>query len=231
MIAIKRTPENGTYPVALIELKVGSKSYPSVSSKLIKNYKNQYAYIRKNSLYEYQTRENYVSFGSGLVGHLCDYMRYLNAKYFEVLRKEIVYQIASLKELGILSNDDELAKIINSTQLCVKPKIYFVSFSHVVNIPDETVTSLEQMKLSFYKYMYDTPKEIDGEVRAKIKCSEYAAEKLLNPKEIEGLLQIRSQFLKLDRPVFSLKIGEDNYDFQCVFVDASKENAWDFLYE
>lgn len=231
MIAIKRKAnENGQHQVAVIELKIGNGSYPGMNHKLYTSHADRYKDIKENSLYAYQTKEAYVSFGSGLVGHLCDYMRFLNAKHYNHLRQEIVYQIESLKRLGVLSETDRVAKITNTEMLSDKPEIYFVSFSHVPKIAGDKPQTIEQMKRSFYKYMYSTSNEsVEGESEI-IKCSEYSAENLLNTKEIEGLLQIRHQFLSMENPCFELEIGGEKYKFNCRFVDADKEKVWDCLY-
>ena len=231
MIAVKRNVnEKGQHQVALVELKIGNSSYPSMNGKLYAIHEAEYKDIKEHSLYAYQTKETYVSFGSGLVGHLCDYMRFLNGKHYENLRQEIVCQIESLKELGILSENNKISEIKNSKMLSDRPEIYFVSFSHVANIAENEIKTIEQMKLSFYKYMYTTQQENINRKYNKIKCSEYAAQALLNHKEIDGLLQIRPQFLSMEKPSFELKIGEEKYKFNCIFMDADSEKAWDCLY-
>jgi len=224
MIAIKKKADvNGKHQVALVELKVGSGAYGSTGGMKLGD----------DSLYNYQTKDTYVSFGSGLVGHLCDYMRYLNTEYYEeMLKEEIVSQIKAFIQMEIVSCDDAIGKIANADMLSDKPEVYFVSFSCVPSIINDTQTSIEQMRESFYKYMYSINKSIKGQNGRTLRCSTRSAEDLLNKTEIKGLLDIKQEFLYTENPMFELEIGQEKYRFHCAFVDAKKkEKAWDCLYE
>lgn len=214
MIAVKREPDqNGKHLVALVELKIGTSSYSGMDNKLYAAYENIYRDVKENSLYHYQTRNRYAKFGSGLAGHLCNFMRYLNTNYYEELKKQIVYQVDILKELEILEEKDSITKITSVDMLSEQPEVYFVSVSHLKDFTGKK-TSVKQMKNSFYNYLY---------------TAQYAVEKLLNHKEIEGLLQIKNKFLDMEEPTFELEIGAKKYRFHCVFVDADKKNYWEYL--
>lgn len=234
MIAIKRTKdENKKHKVALIELKVGTKSYGSMDgTRYSKNEEKKIKYdnIKAGSLYDYNKRENYISYGSGLLGHLCDYMRYLSTEaYNEFLKQEIVNQIKALKELGGVL-DERVGEIADINMLSDKPEVYFLSFSKVPGLKERNV-SKKKMRDTFYKYLYADDETIARKYRIE-NCSEYSAESMLNEKEIKGLLDIKSEFLQIDNPSFELEIGKTKgkYRFNCVFVDADKEGKKEYLF-
>jgi len=221
MIAIKKEANSdGKHQVALVELKVGNGAYGSVGGKK----------LGEDSIYNYQTKETYVSFGSGLVGHLCDYMRYLNTGLYEMLKEEIVNQIKALIQMEIMSRDDVIGKITTADMLSDKPEVYFVSFSCVPSIANDVQISIGEMRESFYKYMYSTKKSIKGRDGRTLRCSIHSAENLLNKTEIKGLLDVKQEFLHVETPMFEIKIGQEKYRFHCAFVDAmKKDNAWECL--
>lgn len=232
MIAVKKNADkNGKYQVALVELKIGKDSYGSMDSARYKKLEEDYSYAPQiSSIYNYQ-EENYVSFGSGLLGHLCDYMRFLYGNHYKMLKKEIVNQICALKKIGAINEDHILNKIDNVEELSDKPEVYFVSFSRVPERKEDPDVSIDIMKESFYKYMYLNEEECCGKDGKIMKSSKYSAEEILKKSEIKGLLNIKQEFLDTKNPKFELEIGKENYMFHCVFVDGKSVKAWDCLDE
>lgn len=234
MIAIKKTvDENEKHQVALIELKIGSDRYTSMTSRRYNDESHHFKYedIKNNSLYSYQTKESYVSFGSGLLGHLCDYMRFLNAKHYEILRQEIVHEIKSLIQLGIISEDCAIGRIGDTKLLSDKPEIYFVSYTRVPSLKDDREESIEVMKKTFYKYMYSSKERYKNQIEKGLVCSKYSVQDMLNKDEIKGLLDMEQDFFSIMNPSFTLEIGEELFRFNCIFMDSKIEKAWECLYE
>lgn len=232
MIAVKKKPDNNNkHQVALVELKIGDERYTSMTNAKYYDEKNydKYLEIKEKSLYNFQKKEEHVSFGSGLLGHLCDYMRFLYGNHYEVLKEELVLEIKSLIELEIISSESSIGKIIDSGMLSDKPEIYFVSYTKVPSLMNDREMSIEDMKETFYKYMYSSKEKTKNQIDKKLSCSIYSVQDVLNVGEIKGLLDIEPDFFHMVNPSFSLHIGETDYQFKCIFMDANKVKSWECL--
>ena len=224
MIAISRKKYSGKHRVALIELKVGDKSYSGIGKKYYEE-KEEYNKIRdnKDSLYDYNKEKGYLSFGSGVVGHVSNFMRFLKwGKYEELLKDDIIGIINRKKALGILEEKicfDGLCK----EHLADIPEICIISYTNAPG--SKTYTDVKKLKTQMYKYIFGG--EINGE-----KCSDYALENLIYRENIKEIVsEEMEKFLVKDegnKYASTLEIDNKKHEFNFIFVDNS-EPDWDCL--
>ena len=118
MVAVRKTPKNGKHEVALVELKVTNGAYGTTlsTSKNLEKQKiieRKYDILKENLFAKDTDKEDYsmyelekVKYGSGIVSHIADYLRYLNSGQYSLqLKQEIINAIKVYKKLGILPDD------------------------------------------------------------------------------------------------------------------------------
>jgi len=230
MIAIRRTPDSTRkHRIALIELKVRSDRYGGFGSKQYDDKEKHTKYVEvetKGKLFDYPN----LKYGSGLLGHMADYLRYLHKDFYNngdgnnsPLIKEISQILEWHKEFGILP---ECLHNVSSKDLALKPEIIFVSYTDVPSLNGKCeYEDVMSMKKTFYKYMYKSP--IDGE-----KTSKYSVERMLTKDNVKGLMAVRDTFCSEHPQIeFKLEINEKLYDFRFVFVDTreSDKNVWECI--
>lgn len=228
LIAVKRTPnENGKHTVALIELKVGYGSYKGLTRESFAKKQREYEIIAKD-LYDDRKEVKELKFGSGIVSHLADYLRFLNNENNDLsqMREEIVSMIQGNQLLGLISEEDDLAKITKKSQLEDKPVIYILTYSYTPYHPGdkEKKKKMKSMKQSFYNFIYGngTP---------------FGLKNLLNHSQISGLLSDEEGFRNAicDDSVtrFERKqtVNEKEYQFIFCFKDPDDpaKEPWDCL--
>ena len=144
MIAVSQnTDKDGKHVVALVELKVGNGSY---GGGLDKTRESDYIKL-KEDLYFQECRN--LKLGSGIVGHIVDYMRYLNYGGYDRLKEELIETIKDYKALGLLTDSNKIFHIYKADMFADVPEIYIVSYTCVpIDGYRDEVTSLKSMKRS-----------------------------------------------------------------------------------
>ncbi|ORU00162.1 hypothetical protein D081_1256 [Anaerovibrio sp. JC8] len=217
MIAINRKlNKERKHDVALIELKVTNRSFKGLNGKTYGEKKEEYEELSKNL---YIAKHRKVKYGSGVVSHIADFLRYLynTASYTNQLRHELVEMIKSNIELGIIDPQNPLYGVNTVDMISDKPQIYIVSYSYTPSLDGDkdTKSEVKSMKRSFYKYLYD---------------SDYSLENMLNPSQIEGILNEKDsfkEFIKDDtrrKICIKEKVRGEEYIFNIAFVDPDEDN-------
>ena len=179
--------------------------------------------FREYRSYDYNKEKGYLSFGSGVVGHVSIFMRFLKwGKYEEKLKDDIIGIINRKKALGLLEEGicfDGLCK----EQLADIPEICIISYT---NAPGKTGTTVKTLKTQMYKYIFkDT---INRE-----KCSEHSLENLICRENINDIVSKKmKEFLDKDegyKHTSLLEIDNKKYDFEFIFIDNEKKPNWNCL--
>lgn len=221
MIAISRKPNlEGNHQIALIELKLRRDSYGGFSSSDYEDEKVKKLYdeVKDGNIYASKYRD--MKYKSGLLGHMTNYMRFLNSSnYDKLLKKEIINFLKWHEEFGILSDD---LKNIDEGSLSIKPDIYFVTYTNVPTLDGdiEDYIKVEELISSFSKYMFS---------------SKYSVKEMINEEQIKGLLEVESKFCdeeNLNKDIgFKMNIANEDYNFNFIFIDAkdSDKEHWNCL--
>ncbi len=252
MIAISRKPIDGKYKVALVELKVTTSAfggfngyekiekeeYESIiadsSIKLTvkpRKYKGEYFYYKikddyhklKKDLYQKDQLWN-VKYGSGIVSHIVDFSRYLYEpdNYKSTLKQEIINTLEIHKKFGLLDEKDCLTTI-SKDDLNDKPDIYIISYTKAPTMHDDTkgVSSLDELKSRMYHELFK---------------SAYSLEKMLNSKQIDGIIASKELIKKMHKDSnnnwidLTHNVRDEDYTISLVFVDAdSVEKPWECM--
>lgn len=234
LIAIGKEKTKGKYPIALIELKVGSGAFrggKATSKDKEKKADIEAAYDKlRNNLYTNPENLYPVSFGSGLVSHVADFLRYLNYReelYIQRLKKEIINSIRVHKKLGVL--DEKWFRDINEDELTDNPEVYFAMYTM---LPKElrkegqpiNLVQLQELKRLCYHYLY----------KSKGYCIKDSFGNQLNNSftKDENMDKLKAIISCDDRNRIDMTqpLKDNEYDFNFVFIDPDNENkAWDFL--
>jgi len=228
LIAVKRKPNsNGKHDVALIELKIRHGQYTGLATKDYDEKKEKYA-ILANDLYSEDSSVKELKFGSGIVSHLADYLRFLHdeSNYKIQMRDEIVGMLMANKSLGLIETDSELAKIKSSEQLEDKPLIYVLTYSYTPYHPGEKEKKAEMksMKQSLYNVLFG-------------KRTPFGLKDMLNNNQVAGLLSDEAGYknaIKDDSVRCIERVQNVNgvdYKFVFIFKDPDDEGAepWAWL--
>lgn len=256
LVAVKKTAdENGIHQVALIELKVTNAAYGTTLSKSKIAEKQElinrkYDILRKKSLYTEDSDDpeyngfhlEKVKFGSGIVSHVADFLRYLNSgQYKNQLRQEIVNTIEVYKRFGCIEDNNPISKIDSIDKLSEKPIVFILSYTNnpadsqnknLGNEPDKK-SELKSLKKSFYNQLFD-----DGLKNG----SKYCLKNVLHNSEVSGFLSIKDELktaINDDRKnriclKQGVKDNKDVYEFVIKFWDPVKEKStqtWNCLNE
>ena len=206
LIAISKKPsKEKIHKVCLIELKVGTGSYGG------------------------ECNEEKETFGSGIVGHIIDYLKFFkDKKHYSLLKNNIISIINCYKALKKpLPND--FTSINSTDNLDKKPEILIVSFSHCPkqaysdNRLHKEKTEISYMKNQLGKYLFNK----EGK-----KSSKYNLESIFNndKKEIDGFLnssyRTEKDLSKHDCIIIKQEINDKNYNFIFSFIDADSNECW-----
>ncbi len=224
MIAIKRkVNEQGKHEVALVEFKVGTDAYKGLKCESYNKKKGLYEYLKKD-LYDDNQDLRKVKYGSGIVSHIADFLRFLkNPDNYKIqLRKELVDMISVHKQLGLIEETDNLCRITNIDFLEEKPTIYILSYAYTPLFQNMEKTKLSSMKKSMYNYLYD---------------SEFSLIRMLNEKQIDGFIDVqdilKEKIKDNEQNIVECvqKIGDNYYTFIFEFRDPDdvKYKEWECL--
>lgn len=218
MIAISKKPNvDGMHKVCLVELKVGSGSYTGQwdeNDDLFQRLKNG-----KMDLFSKEAKA--LKFGSGIVGHIADFERFLYEKnYYKKLCGNIRTILKCQEKIGIY-NKNQFECEIDELRLADKPEILIVSYTDAPQIGMSKANVLS-MKKQLRKYL------VSG-----IGCSKYSLQNALADKNISGFnkLSLKYKDFSQMKDVESIEqqIGEEKYKFSFAFVDTASERSWDCI--
>ena len=148
----KKANEYGKYTVALIEVKCGSSAYGGKGDLCLAGA-------------EKINPDTYIgTAGSGLLGHMFDYNRFLASEAMKCqLRRELAEIINNQRDLGICRN---WANGIDADEIDDDFQVYFLTFN-----------ADSQTRKAFCGYMFNEPISITG-IPGKSRVSEYNIEKM-----------------------------------------------------
>lgn len=245
LVAVKKKADKeGKHQVAIIELKVSNSAYgatlrtssdPQEQALIDEQYR-----IIKNNLYAtdddsadfagYKLEK--VKFGSGIVSHIADFLRYLNQNRYECqLRDEIINMIEAYKSFGIIHETNKISQVTKAVQLSSKPVVYILSFTNVpIKEAGNYRSELFSLKTSFYNQLFNDGGE---------KGSTYCLENMINSRDVDGILSIKEELhaSKNDTAHNVIRVRQkvqnrnDEYEFIIKFWDpmAETKDAWDCL--
>lgn len=118
IVAISKTKP---HRIALIELKYGSEAYSGDYKQLKIAMSNE----------KYQNDKEYIlttnhNFGSGILGHVCDYIRFMESGKISILKEGIIESCNNYSELDLLPENLDL-KDISIKDFSEKPEVYFIT--------------------------------------------------------------------------------------------------------
>lgn len=120
LIAISKKQRGEKHKIALIELKCGTSAFSDFSDKFEKQFAND-----NKSFHNGETPVQKI--GSGILGHVYDYIRYLNSDKFKtVLKKEVINILNNYNELGLINN----FKRIEEDDIDDIPNVYFITLEN-----------------------------------------------------------------------------------------------------
>lgn len=227
MVAIRKSKDvKGKHEVALVELKVGIDAYGCSIANYDELKERIYDKLQEN-LYIPEFRK--YKYGSGILSHIADYLRYLHDdRYKEQLRKEIVLMLEVHEAFGVLQGDNHSLATLTEDDFEDKPTIYILSYTHDPLANDEK-TNVNELKETMYKYLY-----VESDSK-KIRTSERALEIMLNNKQVSGFIDRKEDFRKfIDSERIEIECVQDisgnDYKFMFKFWDPDKqERPWDCL--
>lgn len=140
IVAISKhiNPKSKKYDVALIELKVDSSAFDSKGKKTqntAEAWSNAVDALRSSGKKVTLQDREIKKFGSGILGHFSDYVRYMESDGFNKLKREICNIISNKRTLGLCS--EELFADLDETKINEIPQIVFLIYAR-----DEKVSSL-----------------------------------------------------------------------------------------
>ena len=226
IIAISKKPdENNKHRVALIELKVGKESYdgsPKLSKKKptpqeLKQFNSQLALVFEKKDEIFSPASNNLRFGSGIVSHIADFLRYLPAdgnqplSYQTMLAEEIPKIIKCQIQFGCPVPKEILE--IDKENLAIKPEVVFLCYTNS-SIEKETIVDL---KNQFGKYIFSS-------VKFGKKVPKYPLENTINNSNVSSFLSEDFVSFLQDPESKTYSISQDilgrPYSFSFVFVDS-----------
>ena len=225
MVAIRKSKNNnGKQEVALVELKVGTDAYGCSIANYGELKERIYDKLEKN-LYISEFRK--YKYGSGILSHIADYLRYLNDdRYKKQLRKELVLMLKVHNAFGVLQGDNLSLATLTEDDFEDKPTIYILSYTHDPLV-SEKKKNVNELKRTMYKYLFkDKP----------MGTSDRALEKMLDPIQVRGFIDKKMDFQKfLESEEIELdciqNVNGNDYTFKFKFWDPDKHpnRAWDCL--
>lgn len=226
MIAISKYKIQSQFKVALVELKVGDGNYSGISKKTGELIKKKYK--SKDSIYELGKEEK-LNCGSGITGHMINFIRFLNDGHYETkMKNDIIWILKNHKQLGLIDNTWELSQEINPEEIGI-PDVYIVSYNNAPEMPLKT--PIDEMKKTMHKYLFSD--DVDGE-----RASDYALETILKCDAIDDLKKnlkgdSKGKLLDNEKTRFdsTISIGrtKKKYHFHFVFIDNSDNEQWNCL--
>ena len=226
MVAISKYPVLGKHKVRLIELKVGAGSY---QDKWDKN-DPKFIFIKKSPNDFFLENNIELSFGSGIVGHIADFLRFLqNKNYYIKLKENIVSILTCNRKLGI-----EVPRIIDENDLEDKPEVLIVTYTHCPYCAyDDIYNDLtdNQKNLVNQKNIKCEIKSLKKRLRNRLfninKSSVYNLESALNKEIISGFLNLKKYNNFSNSQEIYQKIGNEKYKFTFSFIDPDEEkDSW-----
>lgn len=120
IIAVAKKPnKKGEHEVSLMELKLGTGAMGGVSKKFREDYTG--GHWSRLEEYEY-------SLGSGFLGHVANYIRYLQEpKRYNKLKTEIIDIINHFKGLGLMN--EHCFEGLTAKKLAMQPEIIFLTYT------------------------------------------------------------------------------------------------------
>lgn len=226
MIAVSKKKVDGKHRVALIELKVNDSSYAGMDGSRKKQHEKEFNLILAKKDELYNSGFEPLKFGSGIVGHIADYLRFLHKKiYYDTLKQEIIDIIKCHKRLGILK-DPGLSLISSVNDLADKPEVHIVSYTKVPDDkePSNVAVPIKTLKESMYKYLFNEPRNTVK------RTSGYCLENCINGANINGFNILKDELFTDKNEIHCVQdIKGEIFDFYFTFIDATRSDAWNCL--
>lgn len=224
-ISKDKNKSTGKHSLHLIELKVGDKSY---TGSWEKDDAHKEFLSNENAIFDDGKDNQYkhpLKFGSGIVGHITDYIRFLNNdKFYNQLRENVCSILNCKKRLGCLDSIEDIGNI-SVEDIDLQPQIIILTYT---NVPEEASNGkkllnnekkdVEQLIIQMKKYLFNGKGN-----------SEYNLEDHVNPKVIDGFIKLKNNTISNNTHV-SQKIGGREYDFVLRFIDADAEGNWKCIF-
>ena len=211
IVAVSRRKKEGKHRVAIIELKVGADSYGTSLNEYVNNpeLKPRYEAVRTkpNSLFSNENR--CLKYGSGVVGHIVDFLRYLPSDGYQTMLKHEIPQIIKCQyQLGVAIPREIMD--ITIEDLASKPEVVFLCYT---NKKSPATSSLK--------------KRFGNQLFVRENSSDYALQKWICNHDISSILSIESD-LAGEKDIISFKqaIAGEQYKFSLVFVDSKNDTCW-----
>ena len=228
LIAVSRKAnENGKHDVALIELKIRHSQYTGLATKDYEDNRAKYD-VLKNNLYDKRKDVRELKYGSGIVSHLADYLRFLyNEDNYKIqMRDEVLGMIQANVSIGNIDANDDLASVSSVTQLEDKPIIYVLTYSYTPYHPGdkEKKAEMKSMKQSLYNVLFG-------------KRTPFGLKQMLNGEQISGLLSGEDEYKKAIKDDSMRRITRiqnvNGIDYKFIFLfkdpDDVTSKPWDCL--
>lgn len=216
--------DSGKHALYLIELKVGAKSY---AGSWKKDESHNAFYSDEKAIFTDGENNQYkhpLKFGSGIVGHITDYIRFLKNDIFYTQLKENVCSIIQCKKrLGCLDSNWE---ICNATveDIDEKPQIIILTYTNVPkealyggNLPGNEKVDIETLITQMKKYLFSGTGN-----------SEYNLKDAINNNVIRGFVELSDKKIEEVTYVPQMIDGRE-YTFVLKFIDGDAEDSWECI--
>ena len=209
IVAISRKKVEGKHRVAIIELKVGAESFgTSLNDNINKpELKQKYINVKNNTGAIFSAENRNLKYGSGVVGHIVDFLRYLPTDGYQTMLRNEIPRIINCQQLLGVKIPEEI-KNITIEDLASKPEVVFLCYTK-----DQTISSLKN--------------RFGNKLFSRGGSSDYALQKWIYNDDVSSFLAIESDLAQnKDIITFNQAILGEQYKFSLVFVDSNDDNRW-----
>lgn len=202
IIAVSRDRDKNSdkYKVALIELKIGKDSFGNVPGEEVLKLCEEKG-LEKGII----SVSDKNSFGSGILGHFSDFVRYLEnpTKGYEKLIREICNMYKNYKELGLMTNGDKIIE----TDFEKEPLVVFLTYSGKDN-------DVRYVKDCFKRYLFN--KKV-----GRSRCSSHNVQDMWDEKGNEYIQKFKYVFREgIPDSNIKTSIFSDLYISEAINLDA-----------
>lgn len=224
MIAISREKNaNQKHDIALVELKIRHSQYGGID-------RNEYAdnidKYNKAKLDIFNPEVRNLKYGSGIVSHLADFLRFLNDRDDAYIHEELLNMIQGNVDLELIDKNSTLGKIKSIDEMEDIPLTYILTYTYVPYHTGDKAKAekISSSKRSFYNFIYS-------------KGTPFGLCKMLKDTQIDGLTANEKEFrtfINEDEKTQLIRyqnVNDISYKFIFEFIDPDKnsEKMWECL--